>query len=102
LVVLNPAVTLRQWITAQGVVRPKTEGPCLRVHADRTLDITYASPDSLKTSTDGRLRYYAELYGKAKRYQSIDEFKHAVAGVADSVARIQRNGGQVVFLRLPA
>jgi hypothetical protein len=102
LAVLNPAVTLRQYVSAQGVLRPKPDGPRLRVHADRTLDITYASPESLKASTDGRLRYYADLYAKAKRYQSIDEFKQAVAGVADSVARIQRNGGQVVFLRLPA
>jgi hypothetical protein len=100
--VLNPTVTLRQWVTAQGVLRPKTDGPRLRVHADRTLDITYASPESLKTATDGRLRYYAELYTKAKHYRSIDEFKQAVAGVVDSVARIQHNGGQVVFLRLPA
>jgi hypothetical protein len=101
-VALNPAVTLRQCVAAQGVLRPKSDGPSLRVHADRTLDIAYASSESLKKSTDSRLRYYADLYSKAKRYPNIDEFKQAVAGVADSVARIHRNGGQVVFLRLPA
>jgi hypothetical protein len=102
LVVLNPAVSLRRCVTAQGVLRPKPDGPQLRVHADRTLDITYASPQSLKTSTELRQLYYADLYAKLKHYTSIDEFKQAVASVADSVARIQRNGGQVVFLRLPA
>ncbi len=108
LVLLNPAVNLRRCVnlragvTAQGLLRPKSEGPLLRVHPDRTLDITYASPESLKTSTELRHLYYVDLYAKLKRYKNIEEFKQAVASVADSVGRIQRNGGQVVFLRLPA
>ena len=102
-VALNPArhfKTMRR--RPKAFCGPKSEGPRLRVHANRTLDIAYASSESLKTSTDSRLRYYTDLYSKAKRYANIDEFKQAVASVADSVARIHRNGGQVVFLRLPA
>ncbi len=32
----------------------------------------------------------------------MDDFREAIRDVAGSVARIQHNGGQVVFLRLPA
>jgi hypothetical protein len=102
LVVLNAALTLRRCLTTQEVLRPNENGPRLRVHDDRTLDISYASSEALKTSTQAKFHTYAELYGRARQYKSIDEFKQALAGLADSVARIQHNGGQVVFLRLPA
>jgi hypothetical protein len=102
LAMLNPAVTLRQCITHTSFQTTISDGPHFRIYADRTLDITYASPESLKKSTDGGQRYYAELYAKAKRYPTIDDFKRAVANVAESVRRIQQNGGQVVFLRMPS
>jgi hypothetical protein len=102
LVVLNSALTFRQCIAAHGVLRPNNSGPRLRVHADRTLDVGYTSAEALKATTEAKLQSYAEMYARAKRYENIDEFKQAVANVGESVARIRHNGGQVVFLRLPA
>jgi hypothetical protein len=101
-VVLNADLTLRQCLTLQAGLRRNEEGPRHRIHADRTLDIDYASSEALKETTASRLRTYAEMYASERRYKNIDEFKQAVAGVAGSIARIRRNGGQVVFLRLPA
>ncbi|HXY33115.1 MAG TPA: hypothetical protein VEI07_02745, partial [Planctomycetaceae bacterium] len=101
-VVLNSALTLREVLAAQGDLRPKPNGPRFRVYADRTLEVSYASPEALKRTTKAKLKSYEELYARAKRYKSVDEFKQAVAGIAEFVARIQHNGGQVVFLRLPA
>ena len=102
MVVLNADLTLRQCMSAQDGPRPNEDGRRHHTHADRTLDIDYTSPEALKAATESRLRTYAEIYARERRYKSIDEFKQAVAGVADSVARIRRNGGHVVFLRLPA
>ncbi|HEV8071659.1 MAG TPA: hypothetical protein VGP76_28345 [Planctomycetaceae bacterium] len=102
LVVLNADLTLRQCMSAQDGPRSNKDGRRHHTHADRTLDIDYTSPEGLKAATESRLRTYAEMYARERRYKSIDEFKLAIAGVADSVARIRRNGGQVVFLRLPA
>jgi hypothetical protein len=102
LVVLNPVLTLRRCLTAPGELRPKTNGARQRVHADRGLDVTYASAEAIQATIEAKRQTYDELYAQARRYKNIEEFKQAIASVADSVARIQRNGGQVVFLRLPA
>ncbi len=102
LVVLNSALSIRKWFARRNSFRPESVGPRLRVHADRTLEISYPTDEALKSIRENRFRDYAGRYAKARRYKNMDEFREAIRDVADSVARIQHNGGKVVFLRLPA
>ncbi len=102
LVVLNSALSIRKWFALHDSFRPESVGPRLRVHADRTLEISYPTDEALKTIRENRFRDYAGRYAKARRYKNMDDFREAIRDVAGSVARIQHNGGQVVFLRLPA
>jgi hypothetical protein len=102
LVVLNSALSVRNWFARRDSFRPESVGPRLRVHADRTLEISYPTDEALKTIRENRFRDYAGRYSKARRYKNMDEFREAIRDVADSVARIKQNGGKVVFLRLPA
>jgi hypothetical protein len=101
-VVLNPILTLRRCVTAPDDLRPKSDRASQRVYADRGLEVTYVSARALQTTIAAKLQTYEELYAQARRYKNMEEFKHVIASVADSVARIQHNGGQVVFLRLPS
>src|ERR1700722_537365 len=102
LVVFNSALSIRKWLAQSDSFRPESIGPRLRVHADRTLEISYPTDEALKTTRENRFRDYAGRYSAARRYKTMDDFREAIRDVADSVARIQRNGGKVVFLRLPA
>jgi hypothetical protein len=102
LVVLNSALSIGKWFAQRDSFRPESVGPRLRIHADRTLEISYPTDKALKTIRENRFRDYACRYAKAHRYKNMDDFREAIRDVAGSVARIQRNGGQVVFLRLPA
>jgi hypothetical protein len=101
-VVLNPVLTLRRCVTAPGAVRPKSDSARQRVHADRGLDVTYVSAEAIQATIEAKLQTYEELYAHARHYKNMEEFKRVIASVANSVARIQHNGGEVVFLRLPA
>jgi len=102
LVVLNSALSIRKWFVQRDSFRPESVGPRLRIRADRTLEISYRTDEALKTIRDNRFRDYASRYAKARRYKNMDDFREVIRDVGGSVARIQDNGGQVVFLRLPA
>ncbi len=102
LVVLNSALSIRKWLVPRDPFRPAAVGPRLRVHADRTLEISYPTEEALKSITENRFRDYAGRYTKARRYKNLDDFRDVIHETAEAVARIQANGGHVVFLRLPA
>jgi hypothetical protein len=101
LAVLNPAVALRNCLPRHSV--GEEENPLrLHVHADRALEVGYSSQETMRTQKEVRLRDYAGRYQSARHYRDIADFKQSVAPVAESVARIRKNGGQVIFLRLPS
>jgi len=100
--VLNPAVTLRKCLALHTEREAKEEPLRLLVHADRALEVGYSSPESMRSQREVRLRDYAGRYQTARHYKDIADFKQSVASVAESVARIRQNGGQVIFLRLPS
>jgi hypothetical protein len=100
--VLNSSVALRKCLTLHNESDEKDDPLRLRVHADRALDVGYSSRETMQTQRDVRLRDYAGRYHSARRYKNISEFKQTVGPVAQSVARIRKNGGQVIFLRLPS
>jgi hypothetical protein len=101
LVVLNSAFSLRRCLLGQAFPRSETPGPRFRVHVDRSLDLGYVLTGARRQLNDAKIRN-GKIYGQARRYKDVEEFKQSVRRVAGSVERIQKNGGKVVFLRLPA
>jgi hypothetical protein len=99
LVVVNSATSLRECL---GAAAPRfgAEPNRFHVHADRSEDFDAAFPSQAAQAQT--MREYQSRFEKMRKYRDLNEFRDEIAPLVHVVARIRNNGGQVIFLRLPA
>jgi len=101
LVALSDRLSLRRWLGAKSSGRELEWPQYIRVHLNRSMTADLMSDEVIAQIGRAKFREYVGIVQAAKRYRSMNEFRETVAPLADVVATIRRNGGQIVFLRLP-
>jgi hypothetical protein len=106
LIIADDKFSLRGCLQATGhATRPSTrldEMQYFRVHADRSMTLDCASDRLLAKIRDARRHHHVDILRGLRQYATLDEFADSLAPLADIVAQIHRNHGEVVFLRLPS
>jgi hypothetical protein len=98
LLVLNSSFSLRSCL---GTTRSPNR--FFRVHADRSLEFDeVANREEHRANWEKHRERFVARLQRARKYKNIEEFRENIAPLEAVVTRIVRNGGRVVFVRLPA
>jgi hypothetical protein len=99
---VNEALSLRACFGGHRVEKDDEWPRAFRVHFDRSLSFDCLPEEVVAQIRDAKLAEFQGMVRGARQYATIKEFRDTLRPLSAVVARIRRNRGQVVFLRLPS
>jgi hypothetical protein len=98
---MSDALSLRQCFGGNRDQKRAEWPQAFRVHFDRSLTFDCVPDEVIAQIRDAKFPDFANICRSGRRYATMQEFRETIAPLSEVVARIRRNQGQVVFLRLP-